>query len=253
MIPSFYGKLRAQEYDIGTDPSEIVGFYLAQWERLGKPTPLLEPMCGTGLNLIPFLQAGAAIDGLDASPHMLAICQAKLDTLGLSADLYQQNLEQMRLPRKYGMIFIPGGSYGHIYDQAVAAKCLRRMYEQLLPGGWLVLDIRPPAFMIKFGADGLVDHDLVDFPDGSTLFTTGNWQHLEGGRVIRKWNKMERFLSGRLVETEIFDYRERLYEKEELFEALKVAGFEAIRTCKAFDPEKQAEGMEGIVFFAKRA
>jgi hypothetical protein len=32
--------------------------------------------------------------------------------------------------------------------------------------------------------------------------------------VIRKWNKMERFLSGRLVETEIFDYRERLYEKE---------------------------------------
>ncbi len=42
MKQSFYGKLYAE----------------------GKPMPVLEPMCGTGLNLLPFLEAGADIDGL---------------------------------------------------------------------------------------------------------------------------------------------------------------------------------------------
>ena len=78
MNPSFYGKLYAQGYEIGTEESHIVAFYLRQWERLGKPAPVLEPMCGTGLKLIPFLQAGAHCDGLDASAHMLSECQGVL-------------------------------------------------------------------------------------------------------------------------------------------------------------------------------
>ena len=58
MRQSTYRKLRAQEYDIGTDHTEIIKFYLETWHRLGKPAPVLEPMCGTGINLIPFLEAG---------------------------------------------------------------------------------------------------------------------------------------------------------------------------------------------------
>ena len=68
MKQSFYGSLRAQGYDIGTDQSEIVGFYLEHWARLGRPGPVLEPMCGTGLNLIPFLNSGAECSGIDSSP-----------------------------------------------------------------------------------------------------------------------------------------------------------------------------------------
>lgn len=39
MKHSFYGRLRAQGYDIGTDVSEIMRFYVAQWDRLGRPQP----------------------------------------------------------------------------------------------------------------------------------------------------------------------------------------------------------------------
>jgi ubiquinone/menaquinone biosynthesis C-methylase UbiE len=252
MKQSFYGKLRAQGYDIGTDQTEIVQFYLGQWERLGKPEPILEPMCGTGLNLIPFLQVGAVCDGLDSSPHMLTICQSKLDVLNLTCNLFQQNLETMELPKQYGLIIIPGGSFGHIYDKTIATQCLKRLQGHLIPGGWLVFDVRPPAYISVFGQDGLVDYDLTEYPDGSTDFTTGYWQHLDEGKVIQKWNKIERFVNNQLVETEIFDYRERLYDVIELKAQLTDVGFNEIQVMKAYEPNTQPVDKDGIVFSCRK-
>jgi hypothetical protein len=251
MKQSFYGRLYAQGYEIGTDPSEVLTFYLDQWERSGKPGPVLEPMCGTGLNLIPFLQAGAMGDGLDASPHMLMILQRKLSELGLTCHLYQQHLEAMEIPPRYGFIFIPGGSFGHIYDKASAAECLKRIRAHLLPDGWLVFDVRPPMYLSEFGHDGSVDYDLTEYPDGSTVFTTGFWQHLDEGRVIRKWNKLEHFVDDQLIETEIFDYHERLYELEEMESMLAAAGFDEIHGTKAFEQNRPPVEKDGMVFICR--
>ena len=252
MKQSFYGKLRAQAYDIGTDVSEIASFYLAEWQRLGQPMPLLEPMCGTGLNLEWFQRAGVACDGLDASEHMLAICEQRLAGYGLNTQLYQQQLETMELPKQYGMLFIPGGSLGHLYEPAVLQQALGRMYATLYPGGWLVVDIRPPAYLDVFPADGAIDNDLDEYTDGSTVFTTGYWQHLEDGHIIRKWNKLERFVDDVLTTTEVFDYRERLFEADELRGYLQRAGFGDIRITKAFEHGTMPTGKDGIVFTCRK-
>ena len=252
MKQSTYRKLRAQEYDIGTDQSKIVNFYLETWRRLGSPMPVIEPMCGTGLNLMPFLAEGIDIDGLDSSPYMLEICRDKVESAGRQCNLYEQRLEEMALPRKYGMSFVPGGSYGHIYDKRVAAECLRRIHEHLLPGGWLVLDVRPPAYMDNFGKPGEVDYDLNDYAGGSTVFTTGYWDHLDDGRVIRKWNKYERFVDDILVETEVFDYRERMYDRDEIETELSDAGFSEIDLTRAYEHESMPEGDDGMVFLCRR-
>ena len=127
-------------------------------------------MSGTGINLIPFLEEGIDADGLDSSPFMLDGCRQKCQAKGLQGNLYEQFLEKMELPRKYGFIFIPGGSYGHIHDKAVAAECLRRMYDHLLPGGWLVIDVRTPPYMKNFGKDGAVEHELGEHPMGLLFF-----------------------------------------------------------------------------------
>jgi ubiquinone/menaquinone biosynthesis C-methylase UbiE len=253
MKQSTYRKLRAQGYDIGAAQPEIVGFYLELWRRLGRPAPVLEPMCGTGLNLIPFLEAGADTDGLDASPFMLAVCREKCQAKGLNCMLYEQFLEQMALPRRYRFIFIPDRSYGHIYDRTLAAECLRRMHAQLLPGGWLVLDVRPPASIDGFGKSGQVDYALDEYDDGATIFTTGYWDHLEEGRVIRMWNKMERFVNDVLMETEIFDYRERLYELNEMKQAFEQAGFDEIHITKAYEHEGTLAERDGMVFLGRRS
>ena len=252
MKPSFYGAIRAQGYDIGTDVSEIMTFYVEHWERLGRPVPLLEPMCGTGLNLVWYLQEGVECDGLDASKYMLAQCQKRLNESGFESQLYEQNLEEMELARQYGFIFIPGGSLGHIYDNVIATACLKRMYDSLRVGGWLVFDVRPPDFMDNFGKHGEVDHYLAEYEDGTAVFTTGYWQHIENRRVIRKWNKMERFVDDVLTETEIFDYRERMYDEEEMRGMLEKAGFKEIQVTKAYEHDVVPSGKDGMVFSCQK-
>jgi SAM-dependent methyltransferase len=251
MKPSYYGPLRAQGYDIGTDVAGHMAFYVEHWKRLGCPVPLLEPMCGTGLNMVWYLQEGVECDGLDASSHMLDRCQKRLKELGFQSRLYEQNLEAMLLERQYGFIFIPG-SLGHIYDNGVATRCLERMYSYLKGGGWLVLDVRQLSFMSKLPQDGEVDYDLDDYEDGSTVFTTGYWQHIENGRVIRKWNKIERYVDNVLQETEVFDYRERMYEEAELRGMLEQVGFKEIHVTKSYEHDVAPEGGDGFVFTCRK-
>jgi len=248
---TFYGKIRAQEYDIGTEIQEIIDFYLNQWEQLGRPQPVLEPMCGTGLMLVPFLQAGADIDGVDLSSHMLAMCRQKLDSLGLSADLYEQPLETMSIAGQYNFIFISDGSFGHIHDQARAQASLRHIWEQLFPGGWFIFDVKQRSQLSLFGQSGQAEFKVEDHPDGSTIFTTSVWGDIADGCVIRNWNKYERYVDGKLTDIEIFDYRERLYERGELEQMLSTAGFTNVIATKAYESVEPVE-KTGIVFLCQK-
>jgi SAM-dependent methyltransferase len=189
MQPSFYGRLMTHAYDIGANPPEIMALYLALWEAYGRPQPVLEPMCGTGLNLIPFLQAGAQCDGMDNSPFMLERCRRHLAAAGLTCTVYEQDITTCHVEQRYRFIFIPGGSFGLMTNTGHAQTALRQLAQALEPGGWLVFDVRTPAQIRTFGAHGQVDHRLQSYPDGSTIFSTGLWEHLEGGQIIRQWVK----------------------------------------------------------------
>ena len=252
MPGSFYGKIYAETYDIGEQRHEASAFYLHQWETLGRPAPLLEPMCGTGFFLIPFLEAGAQIDGLDSSPYMLDICRDKCIKSGHTATLYQADLEQMQLPQRYGLIFIPDRSFAHIYDKQVAQACLHTIAKHLVLGGWFLVEIKTPPKAGEFGAPGQTDFSVADRVDGSTLFSTSVWSQREDGRVIRNWTKFERYVQGKLIETEIFDYNERFYERAEFIDMLKSAGFVNITTMRAYDRAEPQEH-DVIVYSSQKA
>jgi len=209
-------------------------------------------MCGTGFFLIPFLEAGADIDGVDASPHMLARCQQKCAAKGLSPGLYHQSLEDMALPRQYSFIFIPDRSFSLIYDKPVAQACLHKLWEQLQPQGWLVLDVKPSAQPGEFGEPGQAAFGVEDWPDGSTIVATSMWSQREHGRVIRNVTKYERFADGKLVETELFDYNERLYDQPEFEDMVRAAGFREIQVTKAYDDTAPA-GHDTFVVACRKA
>jgi hypothetical protein len=252
MPTSFYGKLYSETYDRGTETQAIVDFYLDLWTQLGKPNPVLEPMCGTGLNLIPFLEAGADGDGLDSSPHMLALCQKKLKAKGLQSHLYEQTIQAMLLPRHYQFMFIPDRSFAHIVEKPMAQACLKRLWEYLLPGGYLIFDVKTLAKLSSFGQPGQTSFGLEDRPDGSTVFSTGIWGEIQDGGVIRNWNKFEKYVDGKLVETEVFDYRERLYERAVLEDMLTAAGFEDISVLKSYEQVEPNEN-DDLVFICRKA
>jgi len=152
MTSSFYGEIYSARYDNNEERFDLLDFYLDRWRQAGKPEPVLEPMCGTGFFLIPFIEAGADIDGLDTSPHMITACQKKCDTKKIEPALYEQTIEEMNLPRQYGFMFIPDRTFGHVYEKDAAQTSLNKPYDHLLPGGWWVLDVALSSMKDKFGS-----------------------------------------------------------------------------------------------------
>ncbi len=252
MKQSFYGKIRSRGYDIGTEQDEIFNYYLDRWKGFGKPNPVLEPMCGTGLNLMPFLEAGADADGLDSSPHILEVFRKKCEAKGFKSQLFEQYMEEMQLPRKYGFIMIPGGSFGHVYDNDMAVRALKKIAAHLLDNGWFVVDVRPPAHLENFGKPGESSHEVTDYPDGSVVFETSVWGDIEEERIGKNWHKYERYVDSKLVETEIFDYRERMYTREEFESLLKEAGFKTIVVTTAYEDSKSVTENDGMVFACQK-
>lgn len=251
MQQSFYGEIYASGYDKGGDRQYILDYYLNQWHQTSKATPILEPMCGTGYFLSAFAEAGADIDGIDASPHMLKICQSKLETKETKGQLFQQNIEDLSLPRQYGFIYIPDRGLSHIYDKELAQTCLQKLHEHLLPNGTFVLDVRPLPPEGEFGKPGETNIKVRDALDGSTLFCTSVWSQRDSGRVIRNTMKFEQFQNSELISTEFFDYNERFYDKEEFQAMLSSAGFINIKTTKAYD-NTEPQGHDSIVFSCQK-
>lgn len=235
MQHSHYGPIYSQRYDVDDERQDILAYYIDRWRRAGSPTPVLEPMCGTGFFLVALLRLGADIDGMDSSEHMLRICQEKVDKEGGSATLYHQRLEELKLRRQYRFMLIPDRSFAHLYDKSVAGDALRRLFEHLSPGGELVLDVSTLPREGELGDPGEASVWLDDRAQGSAVWNTGLWLRRDEGRVMRHCLKQELFTDGVLVATEFFNYNERFYDLEEFQELLEAAGFEDIEASKGYE------------------
>ena len=75
---NYYGSLCTEMYEILHEqaPQDELDFYLSYAEK-GKK--ILEPLCGSGRFLVPFLERGFDISGMDLSGEMLAKLKQKGD------------------------------------------------------------------------------------------------------------------------------------------------------------------------------
>ncbi len=251
MIHALYGKLHAETYDVGDERHEARAFYQRLWETCGRPEPVLEPMCGTGFFLLPLLEAGVDIDGVDSSPYMLDICRRKAAADGLTPTLYEQQLETMTLPRQYAFVFIPDRSFAHIYVKDIAQMCLQRLADFVIAGGWFIVEVKTQPKDGDFGAPGQTACSVEDRPDGSTVFATSVWGQRDAGRVIRNWTKYERYVHGTLMEVETFDYNERFYACDEFTAMLQEVGFADISAVRAYDGREPSEHAS-IVYICRK-
>jgi ubiquinone/menaquinone biosynthesis C-methylase UbiE len=88
-------------------------------------------------------RAGLDVDGCDVSADMIALCRERAEREGVSPTLFVQPMHELDPPRSYGTIYVCGG-FGLGSTREQDAEALRRFYEQLEPGGMLVLDNENP-------------------------------------------------------------------------------------------------------------
>lgn len=106
--------------------------------------PALEVGVGTGRLLLPYIKEGLNVEGFDNSLPMLEILRKKAADANLSPVVYEQSMQTLHLPRKYGLIYIPLYSLQYIEKWDDVHKAVQAFYNHLLPGGTLLVTLNMP-------------------------------------------------------------------------------------------------------------
>jgi SAM-dependent methyltransferase len=137
--------------------------------------PVLDIACGTGRILLPCLEAGVDIEGLDLFEPMLKKLRANAAAKGLSPRVHQADMSHFSLPRRFALIMIPFNAFIHNMTQEAQIRCLELCREHLLPGGLLVFDTFFPTL------------EYVSTPE-KTRVLEGELPHPETGLPMRMYD-----------------------------------------------------------------
>jgi SAM-dependent methyltransferase len=125
---------------------------------------VLEVGCGNGHVMLPLLEAGVAMDGLDYDPPMLDDLRRRLAERGFEAGLTLGDMRDFTLPHRYPLILIPFNTFLHnltAEDQLATLRCCR---EHLEPNGALMFDVFAPDPARMLEHDG-VPRLQMEHPD----------------------------------------------------------------------------------------
>lgn len=141
-----YGSLCTEVYDLSKPLGYSFGDVEYYQERLNNiQGRALEVGCGSGRVLIPLLQAGYLVDGLDNSREMLDSCRSRCADQGLTSQLHKEEMHNFQLEQSYEAIIIPAGSFQLLESREMAVEALNNFYNHLAPGGRLILDLFIPT------------------------------------------------------------------------------------------------------------
>lgn len=241
-IQQSYKKICTEFYDIIKPDAKKkeVSFY----DTLLRPLhgPVLEAMCGSGRLLVPLLEHGYTIDGVDYSTAMLEQCKKRLYDKDLLTELYLQDIQSLSLSKKYAAIIVAYGSFQLLYPKENALQALRAFKKHLQPGGMLILDIFIPWNFINSEETSFYSSRQVQSSNSTIFLTSRGYLDKEKQTYTTLTNYQKKSLNHLEIEEE-----ERVttwYENTELQNLLKQAGFTSVTVQTiSFQP-----GDESIIY-----
>jgi SAM-dependent methyltransferase len=218
--------------------------------------PVLDVACGTGRILLPCLQIGVDIEGLDLFEPMLNTLRKKAAVLGLSPRLHRADMSDFSLPRRYALIMIPFNAFIHNMTQEAQIRCLMRCREHLLPGGLLAFDTFFPSLEI-IGAqqntrvlEGEMSHPQTGLP--VRMFDTRSFDRV--AQLQHSVNEVELLAADGSVQTvHRSEVSSRYIYKQEMALLLRAAGFEQAEICGDFDRRPLTRESDAMIVLARGA
>jgi SAM-dependent methyltransferase len=163
--------LLSRYYDLeNADFTEDLEFWLGLADTTGDP--VLELGCGSGRVLLHLARRGHAVTGVDNSPEMLALLEAKLKQASakhiaapptrLSASLHDFQADGL-----FKLAIMPFNTFMHLLTLEAQAAALINIRRHLRPGAPLALDMPNPAEAYAASEAGLALERT--FRDGDNL------------------------------------------------------------------------------------
>lgn len=96
--------------------------------------------CGTGRDLLPFVDAGHHVVGVEPAPGPAAILQRALTQRGQSATVITGFAEDVTLPGLFGAIILSPHCYSYVPGSSRRVELLQKLARHLEPGGRIAIN-----------------------------------------------------------------------------------------------------------------
>lgn len=250
MTLTTYGSLCTEVYNL-TKPIHghypDVPYYIKHLDKIGGR--ILEVMVGTGRLLIPLLEAGFNVEGIDASPDMLASCRKHCVEKGLEPVLYEGDVENLEVPGKYSAIVVSFGSFMLLEKRSAAIAAMQAFARHLEPQGRIFIDLELPVEDSQM--ENIVRQCLpIDCADGATILMQTsfriNW--LEQLKVILI--RYEKWKDGFLLATELQRLPLHWFGRDEFISCLQENGYTDITLCANYTNDLQPSSHKDTLCFS---
>jgi SAM-dependent methyltransferase len=241
-----YGTLATEVYELDKPvgrPSADVGYYTGLLADVSGP--ILEPAAGTGRILIPLLEAGHEVEGIDSSPQMLACCRQHCHDRGLDPVLREADMTVFVQLAAYEAVIIPAGSIALLDGRKATLQALTCFRESLVPGGRLFVDV--PATPGPAAGSAALRHWQRD-PYLWTLQTV-HTEHDPGAGQTTRFLRYDKWQDGTLRATELQTFRLQHWATQEFAGLLAEAGFTSTHVTADYHDTSPPRAGNGVWTF----
>jgi SAM-dependent methyltransferase len=219
-----YGTLATEIYDLDKPIGHSfgdVGYY--RRVLAGTGGPVLEPATGNGRMLIPLLEAGLLVEGLDTSPEMLAVCRQNCRDRGHNPVLREADMTSFVQPGRYAAVILPTGSVCLLDGRGALRQALACFAESLMPSGRLIVDVVPPH--LEAGTSPMRHWRRDAF---RWTMQTMHVEYDSAANQVTSFLRYEKWQDGALIATELQPFRLQYWSLSEFGQLLTEAGFTGI-------------------------
>lgn len=243
----YKGKL-AQLYDIlFGDINEDLEFY--KYFIKNNSGIALEIGSGTGRLILNYLSIGLHVDGLEKSIDMINICVQKAKTLNLQPLIYNQELENLSINKKYKTVFLPLYIFQNLLSKDKAINSLKNIYKILDTNGQILISIFKTN--LKYNSKSWEVTNITR-DNNSEVILSEFVRNDKSERIQHKHIKHEIYFNNILKETLLSQISFKHYSKSELNIMLKQAGFKNIQIFGDYTLQKVTSENNIYIFSATK-
>jgi SAM-dependent methyltransferase len=237
MTLTMYGKLCTEVYELTKPVSgnyRDVPYFIQHLSKINGR--ILEAMVGTGRLLIPLIDAGLNVEGIDTSPDMLNACKHNCAARNLNPILHEGSIENLDVSGKFSAIVVALGSFMLLGSRKAAISALQAFAKHLEPNGRIFIDLALPVGSFKTESI-LTQRDPVQCLDGSIIVmqTSSRIDWME--QIEHTLIRYEKWKSGKSIDTELQHLSLHWFGLEEFRMCLREQGYTDITLCANYNDE----------------
>jgi len=235
-----------------------INFYLnIGTEQVGE---ILELGCGSGRILIPIVNVGGRITGLDISPHMLERCREKLAQTSVNIskhiELIEGDITNFDLGIKFDLITIPFRVLQHLKTHQEVLSCFQCVKDHLTDIGRLIFDVF--QLNLEFLEKARPGQEIENFAE---INLTDGRRLKRNHRIVslhpeEQYNVVELIYyladtAGKIERiSQKFEFR--YFFKDEMYELLEKSGLEVVELYGDFDRSPHHDKAPEMIFVAQK-